>query len=61
MFMFWGNPCWTPEPMSRRRFQENQLKFLKWKRDALETRLAAINAAIETIERQVDQEEGSDR
>lgn len=56
MFPFWGTPCWGAEPMSRKAYQERKLKFLKWMRDDLETRLAGVNAAIETIERQVNEE-----
>ncbi len=52
MFPFWGNPCWSNEPSSRRTDQERKLKFLSWLRDDLEARLAGLNAAIETIERQ---------
>ncbi len=59
MFPFWGNPCWSHEPSSRRTYQERKLKFLKWIRDDLEARLAGLNAAIETIERQLSQEEAS--
>jgi hypothetical protein len=43
--------------MSRQSYQERKLKFLRWMRDDLETRLAGVNAAIETIERQLTQEE----
>ncbi len=43
--------------MSRRAYRERKLKFMKWMRDDLETRLAGINAAIETVERQIDQED----
>lgn len=57
MFPFWGNPYWGSEPMSRRAYRERKLKFMKWMRDDLETRLAGINAAIETVERQIDQED----
>lgn len=42
--------------MSRKAYQERKLKFLKWMRDDLETRLAGVNAAIQTIERQVNEE-----
>ncbi|RMF23385.1 MAG: hypothetical protein D6756_08870 [Cyanobacteria bacterium J083] len=41
-------------------WKQRRLKFLKSMRDELETRLAAINAAIETIERQTSQEEVTD-
>jgi len=45
------------EPGSYRTHQERKLKFLKAIRDGLETRLAGLNAAIETIERQLSREE----
>ncbi|MBE9170363.1 hypothetical protein IQ238_23530 [Pleurocapsales cyanobacterium LEGE 06147] len=59
MFPFWGNPCWGNEPSSRKEDRERKLKFLKSMRDDLEAKLAGLNAAIETIERQVSQEEAS--
>jgi hypothetical protein len=39
--------------------RQHQLQFLKWMRDSLETRLAAVNAAIATMERQLSEEETS--
>lgn len=57
MFPFFCNPCWTNEPDSRKTNQERKLKFLKWVRDDLEARLAGLNASIETIERQLSQEQ----
>jgi hypothetical protein len=59
MFPFFGNTCWGYEPTSRRTYQERKLQFLKWMRDDLETRLAGLNAAIETLERQLNQGETS--
>lgn len=59
MFPFFGNSCWAYEPTSRRTYQEQKLQFLKRMRDDLETRLAALSAAIETVERQLNQEETS--
>ena len=59
MFPFWGNPCWGPEPWSDRADKERKLKFLKMIRDSLEARLAGLNAAIATIERQLGQEEST--
>ncbi len=53
MFPFWMNSCCGHESFSTTKHQENKLKFLKFMRDNLEARLAALNAAIETIERQV--------
>lgn len=60
MFPFWGSTCWGEESVSRRTYQERKLRFLKWMRDDLETRLAGVNAAIATIERQVNQESTPD-
>ena len=57
MFPFWGNACWTSEPVSRKTYQERKLRFLKWMRDDLETRLAGINAAITTVERQINEDD----
>jgi hypothetical protein len=37
---------------SRKDYEEKRLKFLKWMRDDLEARLAGLNAAIDTLERQ---------
>ncbi len=58
MFPFF-NPCWNwdnSSASSRKAYQERKLEFLKWMRDDLETRLAGLNAAIETVERQLNQE-----
>ncbi|NJK40042.1 MAG: hypothetical protein HC825_00990 [Oscillatoriales cyanobacterium RM1_1_9] len=57
MFLSFGKSCWNWEPESRKVHQEQKLKFLKWMRDDLETRLAGLNAAIGTIERQLNQDE----
>jgi hypothetical protein len=59
MFPFWEILCCGSEPSSRRTYQERKLKFLKGMRDDLETRLAGLNAAIETIEHQLSREDGS--
>lgn len=53
MFPFFFNTCGGT---SRQECQERKLTFLKWMRDDLETRLAGLNAAIETIERQISRE-----
>jgi hypothetical protein len=58
MLPFWdllacGSGC------SRQDYQEKRLKFLKWMRDDLEARLAGLNAAIETMERQRQSEESA--
>ncbi|HHP7229815.1 MAG TPA: hypothetical protein ACFCUY_03025 [Xenococcaceae cyanobacterium] len=43
--------------MSTKSYKERRLKFLQWLRDDLETRLAGVNAAIDTLERQLDRED----
>ena len=53
MFPFWMNSCCGTDNFSTTRSQENKLKFLKFMRDNVEARLAALNAAIETIENQL--------
>lgn len=45
--------------MNQRAYRQRQLDFLKWMRDSLETRLAAVNAAIATTERQMNEENPS--
>lgn len=57
MFPFWSSTCWGTEPGSRKIYQERKLQFLKSMRDDLETRLAGLNAAIESIERQLRQDD----
>ncbi|MEL6777319.1 MAG: hypothetical protein AAFO06_08690 [Cyanobacteria bacterium J06597_16] len=52
MFFPFCAPC---HRTSRSDHQQHKLNFLKMMRDSLETRLAAINAAIETVERQASQ------
>lgn len=59
MFPFWGNTCYSSEPISRRTRLERKLRFLKWMRDDLETRLAGINAAIGNVEQQLSQEDAA--
>ena len=58
MFFPWYKSCFHPEYNSPSSWRQHRLKFLKFLRDDLEARLAAINAAIETLERQNSQEEG---
>jgi hypothetical protein len=43
----------------RRQHQERKLQTLSFWRDGLERQLAAINAAISTLERQMEQSAGS--
>jgi hypothetical protein len=59
MFTFWGNNCYGNEPISRRTRLERKLRFLKWMRDDLETRLAGINGAISNVEQQLNQEDAA--
>jgi hypothetical protein len=59
MFPFWMNPCCHPGTTTQQSYRQHQLEFLKWMRDSLETRLAAVNAAIDTMERQMNQENPS--
>lgn len=55
MFPFWASNCYGNEPVSRKSFLERRLKFLKWMRDDLETKLAGINAAVDKVEQQLNQ------
>ena len=57
MFFPWHKFCFNPESNSAATWRQSRLKFLKSMRNELETRLAAVNAAIETMERQNRQEE----
>lgn len=45
--------CCAPSPEARRQQQQFKLEMMKAFRDSLETRLAAINAAINTVEQQL--------
>ncbi|MBW4549604.1 MAG: hypothetical protein KME35_00525 [Aphanocapsa sp. GSE-SYN-MK-11-07L] len=56
MFPFWMSSCCHSSTISQRSYRQHQLEFLKWMRDGLETRLAAVNAAIATMERQINEE-----
>ena len=53
----WGNTSYCGESISRKSQLQAKLRFLRSTRDDLETKLAATNAAIEQIERQVSREE----
>ncbi len=57
MFPFWTYSCSDYKTTSPKAHKERKLKFLKWLRDDLETRLAGINGAIATIESQLEREE----
>ena len=52
----WGNTWYCGEAVSRKSQLEAKLKFLRSTRDDLEIRLAATNAALEQIERQLSRE-----
>ena len=54
MFPFWGNPCYGSEPISHKASLERKLKFLIWLRDDFESKLAGINASIDTIPQQIE-------
>lgn len=56
MFPFWMNPCCHSGATAHKSHRYHQLEFLKWMRDSLETRLAAVNAAIAVMERQINEE-----
>lgn len=58
MCFWWYNPYYSPKSCSPKAMREQRLKSLKVRRDALETKLAAINAAIESMEQQINREEG---
>lgn len=51
-------PCFHPYQSSHKDHLKFKLNMLKAFRDSLETRLAAMNAAIETTERQISEVEG---
>ncbi|MGB7086214.1 MAG: hypothetical protein WBD47_11725 [Phormidesmis sp.] len=51
--------CCGPHQMSYQDYKQFKLKRLKAIRDFLEGRLAATNAEIETVERQMATSEGS--
>jgi hypothetical protein len=59
MFPFWSSSCYSGEPISRKTRLERKLKFLKWMRDELETKLAGINAAITNVEQQLSREDAA--
>lgn len=44
--------CFFPDQATREKYRAQKLEMLKSMRDSLEARLAALNAAIETMERQ---------
>ncbi|MEA5449211.1 hypothetical protein VB780_11570 [Leptolyngbya sp. CCNP1308] len=48
--------CAPPSAESRRQYQRHKLEMMKYWRDSLEAHLAALNAAISTVEQQIGQE-----
>lgn len=61
MFPIWGYPYGGTEQEFRRDYKERKLRFLRWMRDEIETRLAGINAAIEALERQIGRRDSEQR
>jgi hypothetical protein len=56
-FLPWETICCSKKSYSRRSYNEGRLKFLQWMRDDLEAKLAGVNAAIQTVERQVNEDD----
>lgn len=59
MFPFWTYSCYDHKAASPKAHKERKLKFMKWIRDDLETRLAGLNAAISNLESQLEREEAN--
>ena len=57
MFPFWDSHYCGSQTTSYKTHQERKLTFLKRMRDHLQTRIAALNAAIESIEQQIGRED----
>ncbi len=61
--MFSPLGCCAPsaeEPGARRlRYQESKLRMLTFWRDGLERQLAAVNAAMATLEQQMERDRGA--
>jgi hypothetical protein len=60
MFLPFGC-CVAPEDggLGRRRYQERKLRMLSGWRDSLERQLAAVSAAISTLEQQMERDSGN--
>ncbi|MFZ4676621.1 MAG: hypothetical protein ACOYM4_13170 [Nodosilinea sp.] len=56
MFPMFFPFCAPPSAESRRQYQRYKLEMMKSWRDSLEARLAALNAAISTVEQQIGQD-----
>ncbi len=59
MFPFFNAFDNNQQKCSPKVHKERKLKFLKWVRDDLETRLAGVNAAISTLENQIERDEAA--
>ena len=55
MFPLFGAMCCGGTFPSRKEHQEQRLKFLKWVRDDMTTRLEGLNAVIASIESQLSE------
>jgi hypothetical protein len=54
-----GCPFVEESTSSRRRHQERKLRLLTFWRDGLERQLAAVNAALATLERQMERDQSA--
>ena len=54
--MFPPFPCCSPGTDSRQTYQQRKLALLRHWRDSLERQLAAANAAISTMEHQIERD-----
>jgi hypothetical protein len=54
-----GCPVAEESASSRRRYQERKLRMLTFWRDGLERQLAAVNAAMATLERQMERDQAA--
>ncbi|MEO1400276.1 MAG: hypothetical protein AAFV72_03365 [Cyanobacteria bacterium J06635_1] len=59
MFFPFYMMCCGSKQTARKTYQAHKLEYLKSVKDSLETQLASVNAAIETIEGQVQQQTAS--
>lgn len=55
MFPFW--PMFNDTTCSSTDYREKRLRCLRWVKDSLETRLAAVNAMIDSLEQQKQRDE----
>lgn len=55
---FGSNATCTPDDNTAREYRRRKLWWLRQRRDSLETQLAALNAAIDTLERQIGEPNG---